>query len=167
VVDVDLEAFWNSGKAINIAFPISYFDSLGLPRLAATWRNTGRVSARKSSLAATSRNPCGGTFSSPFPERAFSCAADRASPPRLPLEASPLPAVVGSGCPDIWCLSRSRLTLVLLSSPFGPSRRKGFRGSGVALLGFANATTSSADLSLRPALAVHVPLSSVRRDLPR
>lgn len=26
----------NSGKAINIAFPISYFDGLGLPRLAAT-----------------------------------------------------------------------------------------------------------------------------------
>jgi len=26
----------NSGKAINIAFPISYFDNLGLPRLAAT-----------------------------------------------------------------------------------------------------------------------------------
>ena len=26
----------NSGMAINIAFPVSYFDGLGLPRLAAT-----------------------------------------------------------------------------------------------------------------------------------
>jgi len=28
--------WWNSSKAINVAFPISYFDGLGLPRLAAT-----------------------------------------------------------------------------------------------------------------------------------
>jgi group II intron reverse transcriptase/maturase len=28
--------WWNSSKAINVAFPVSYFDGLGLPRLAAT-----------------------------------------------------------------------------------------------------------------------------------
>ena len=40
------------------------------------------------------------SFSSPLRERALSCA-----PLRLPLGASPLPAVGSSGCPDFWCFA--------------------------------------------------------------
>ena len=62
------------------------------------------------------------SFSSSFPERSSSCAADRASPLRSPLGASPLPASGELQLPRTsGAVSLSRLTVVSLSSPFGPS----------------------------------------------
>src|SRR5712691_10119627 len=55
------------------------------------------------------------------PEHPFPIAADSASPLRRPAGAAPRSVSGSSTCADFWCLALSRLMVVLLSHPFGPS----------------------------------------------
>jgi len=106
--------------------------------------------------------------SPPFPERSLSSDAGRDSSLRFPLGASPLPASGQLQLPGFLMPfaseTHARFTLLAVRSF---ASMKNFRGSGVALLGFFVATTTSADFSLRICSRSRVALSGIGRDLPR
>jgi hypothetical protein len=126
-----------------------------------------RRSAASTSLRSTTSSS---SFSSAFPERAFSCAAVRVSPLRFPLGLHPYP-------PTAAPVSRTSGAFRSRGSrSFRSPRRSVLRvaeiseGRAATRLGFALATTTSSDFSLRAsfALKTHAALSGVvRRDLPR
>ncbi len=85
------------------------------------------------------------------PERPVPFAAARASPLRCTFGDSPLSSNGSSTCVDIWRLVPSRLTVVLLSHPFGPSPGHRLLTSPgcPALASCCPATMASADCSPR------------------